>query len=69
MVGFLVLTRHFNCILFSANELTVSAEAVVTVTPSSFCSFFQYIKQHRKPVLTFDEALKQVRDEMGLSGS
>ena len=28
---------------------------------------FQYIAKHRKPKLTFDEALRQVKEEMGLS--
>ena len=34
-----------------------------------FCVFFQYIKKNRKPVMTFDEALKQVKEEMGMENS
>ena len=32
-----------------------------------FLPLFQYIRKHRKPVISYEEALCQVKEEMGLA--
>lgn len=39
-------------------------EVIITNGNESF--LLQYIRKHRKPIITFEDALKQAKEEMGI---
>jgi hypothetical protein len=39
---------------------------MIMINSTSTPCILQYVKNNKKPVISFDEALRQVKDEMGM---